>query len=36
MIVTRFESGATISCHCVDLDRTLQLLDLGDCMFELL
>ena len=36
VIVTRLESGATISRHCVDLGRVLQLLDLGECMFELL
>ena len=36
VIVTRPESGATISRHCVDLDRVLQLLDLGECIFELL
>ena len=36
MIVIRLESGATISRHGVDLDRALQFLDLGECMFELL
>ncbi len=36
VIVTRLESGATISRHCVDLGRVLQLLDLGECMFKLL